>query len=124
EELLDNEDIDDDMWRGEGLPEELAGAALNSVSGKEQDNPSSASERLVSEVAEASEVSLNGAQITSLIAVVQTYNSGMLERDSAIEIIMSAFPFDREKAERILGSGKLKGVPGESPSSGGAQVTA
>lgn len=62
---------------------------------------------LASEVAETSEVSLNGAQITGLIAIVQAYNNGVLERESALEIIMSAFPFDKDKAESILGSGAL-----------------
>jgi len=50
-----------------------------------------------------SDVSLNGAQISSLISVVQEYNRGELERNSALEIITSAFPFNRERAEKILG---------------------
>lgn len=51
----------------------------------------------------AKEASLNGAQIASLVDIVQAVNLGELSRESAIEIITSAFPFDREKAAAILG---------------------
>lgn len=55
------------------------------------------------EVKVASEVSLNGAQISSLMQIVQEVNAGSLSRESALEIITSSFPFDHEKAEAILG---------------------
>lgn len=55
------------------------------------------------EVQTAKEVSLNGAQIASLVDIVQAVNSGELSRESAIEIITSAFPFDSAKASAILG---------------------
>ncbi len=51
----------------------------------------------------AKEVSLNGAQIASLVQIVQSVNAGELSEDSAIEIITSAFPFDVAKARSIIG---------------------
>ncbi len=51
----------------------------------------------------ASEVSLNGAQVTSLVSVVSQMAQGLLSRESAIAIITAAFPFSVEKAEEILG---------------------
>lgn len=47
--------------------------------------------------------SLNGAQVTSLVAVIKDVVLGMLPRESAIEIIISSFPIDRDQADRILG---------------------
>lgn len=49
------------------------------------------------------QVSLNGAQISSMVAIVQQVASGMLPRESAVEMLTSAFPFDRAKAESVLG---------------------
>ncbi|MFC0275596.1 phage portal protein [Enterococcus devriesei] len=49
------------------------------------------------------QVSLNGAQITSLVNIVQAVASGKLPRSSALEMITAAFPFDEEKAKQILG---------------------
>lgn len=49
------------------------------------------------------QVSMNGAQITSLVNIVQAVASGTLPRDSAIQMITAAFPFDEAKAELILG---------------------
>lgn len=118
EKLLDDMPEDDLM---EGWDDPALFATVKSgasfVEPEQASGPAGVSE-LASEVAEASDVSLNGAQISSLISVVQTYNDGMLERDSAIEIIMSVFPFDTEKAEKILGSGKLKGASALVPKQG------
>lgn len=50
------------------------------------------------------QVSLNGAQITSLVNIVQAVAGGTLPRDSAIQMITAAFPFDEEKAKSILGN--------------------
>lgn len=49
------------------------------------------------------QVSLNGAQISSMISIVQQVASGTLPYDSAIQMLTSAFPFDEEKAKSILG---------------------
>lgn len=51
-----------------------------------------------------SQVSLNGAQITSLVAIVQNVARGELPYDSALAMIISAFPFDESKAKEILGN--------------------
>lgn len=51
-----------------------------------------------------SQVSLNGAQITSLVAIVQNVARGELSYDSALAMIISAFPFDESKAKEILGN--------------------
>lgn len=54
-------------------------------------------------------MSLNGAQIQSLLLIVQSVVSNQLEYDSAITLITSAFPFDKETAKDILGDvSKLK----------------
>ncbi|MGH1648932.1 phage portal protein [Enterococcus gilvus] len=54
------------------------------------------------------QVSLNGAQITSLVNIVQAVASGKLPRDSALQMITAAFPFDEEKAKQILGDSDFK----------------
>mgnify|MGYP000932874301 CR=1 FL=1 len=51
----------------------------------------------------AKEVSLTGAQISSLLQIVQAVNSGELTRDSAVELITSVYPFDAAKASAIIG---------------------
>nr|WP_267642134.1 phage portal protein [Enterococcus faecium] len=51
-----------------------------------------------------SQVSLNGAQITSFVAIVQNVARGELPYDSALAMIISAFPFDESKAKEILGN--------------------
>lgn len=48
------------------------------------------------------QVSLNGSQITSMIQIVQNVASGTLPRDSAVEMLTAAFPFDEAKADSIL----------------------
>ncbi len=52
-------------------------------------------------------ISLNGAQIQSLLQIVQAVASNQLEYDSAITLITSAFPFDSDVAKQILGNPKL-----------------
>jgi HK97 family phage portal protein len=49
------------------------------------------------------QISLNGAQIQSLLSIVQAVVANQLEYDSAIVLITSAFPFDEETAKSILG---------------------
>jgi len=45
---------------------------------------------------------LNGAQVQSLITVVQSVKSGILSKAAATELITSAFGLSKEKAEKIL----------------------
>lgn len=58
---------------------------------------------------------LNGAQVTSLLDIVGRVVDGQLPRDSAIEIIVSAFPIDRAQAEKILGSVGVGFTPSAEP---------
>jgi len=51
----------------------------------------------------APEVSLNGAQIASLLEVLNGVASGQLPRANGLEIIQTAFQLDANKAERLMG---------------------
>jgi len=51
---------------------------------------------------------LNGAQVTSLVTIVQSVQMGELPRDSGIQMIMAAFGYSREQAEGIIGDAGLK----------------
>lgn len=64
-------------------------------------SPSVPPELLATEDVQSS--ALNGAQVSSMLDIVQRVAEGLLPRQSAIEIIVSAFPIDRSQAERILG---------------------
>lgn len=72
------------------------------------DNKGLNSSNVAASVAQAgttvSQVSLNGAQITSLVSIVQNVAKGDLPYSSALAMIVSAFPFDEEKAKEILGN--------------------
>ena len=57
------------------------------------------------QLAVAKDIALNGAQVTSLVQIARSVSLGELDRESAIEIITAAFPFDRTKAEQIIGDG-------------------
>ena len=52
---------------------------------------------------EIAKVSLNGAQIQGVLSVVQNYKTGMMERQSAIELLTLSFPFTRSQAAVIVG---------------------
>jgi len=52
------------------------------------------------------QISLNGAQISGLLAIIEAVASGTLDHEAAIELIIAAFPFDRDKAAKILGTKK------------------
>ena len=58
----------------------------------------------------APELVLNGAQVTSLIQVVEAMMTGALPYASALEIIQSAFGMSLEKAQRILGPESNAGI--------------
>ena len=45
---------------------------------------------------------LNGAQISSLLGLIEAYASGQLPKDTVLQLIIAAFPFDLDRAERIL----------------------
>jgi phage gp29-like protein len=49
------------------------------------------------------EAALNGAQVTALLDIVGQVGAGTIPRPTAVEIMVAAFPIDRETADRILG---------------------
>ena len=49
-------------------------------------------------------VTLNGAQITSLLTVIESVTGKTLPRDTATNIIATAFNMDRSKASELLGT--------------------
>lgn len=77
----------------------------------EPENPSeseatSAAADVAAEGQSIQSVSLNGAQLDSLIAIVTMVVSGGFPYESAIALLISAFPFDAETAKKILNQGK------------------
>ena len=50
------------------------------------------------------QAALNGAQVSSLVGIVQGVAAGMLPRDSGIALILAAFPLSPQQAESIMGS--------------------
>jgi hypothetical protein len=54
---------------------------------------------------------LNGAQVTSLVDIVEKVSAGTLPRDSAIQMIVMAFNVQPQDAERVLGSAGKGFVP-------------
>jgi HK97 family phage portal protein len=81
-----------------------------------QENPESIvdSDALVGEAgigeSVAPEVVLNGAQVASLVSVVEAMMNGTLPYASALEIVQSAFGMSEEKARRILGPESNAGI--------------
>lgn len=55
------------------------------------------------------QVSLNGAQVTSLVEVLQNISAGVLPRDSGLALIKVAFSLDDKTASEIVGSIGLGG---------------
>jgi phage-related protein (TIGR01555 family) len=50
------------------------------------------------------EISLNGAQVTSMVEIVAQVAAGLLPRDSGINMLMAAFTLSNAQAEKIMGS--------------------
>ncbi|GEM_PF-161303 len=59
-------------------------------------------EKIVSAAEETTGNKLNGAQVQSLISVVQSYKDGVIGKNAAIKIITSSFGLSKEDAEQIL----------------------
>lgn len=59
---------------------------------------------------QVAEVSLNGAQVTSMIEVVTKFKEGILDQQSAIMILTTAFPISDEQARKIVGEPLKKPV--------------
>ena len=58
---------------------------------------------LVSDDTSVAQVSLNGAQIQSLLEIVKAVVANQLDYDGAIALITSAFPFNKDIAVEIIG---------------------
>lgn len=58
-------------------------------------------------------VSLNGAQIQSLLNLIEQYASGRLPKDTVVQLIIAAFPFDQARAERILAAVEVGSIDEE-----------
>lgn len=76
-----------------GLPD----SEIEKTSKELQDNLKSQDEALVS-------VALNGAQVASMVQVVGSVNTGIISKESGINIIETAFNIDRALATKIIGS--------------------
>lgn len=72
-----------------------------------QSAPATSEPGEVSPAPEDTPLILNGAQIDSLVSIVQLTASGQISYDSAIKILTSAYPFDEETAAQILNDGKI-----------------
>jgi phage-related protein (TIGR01555 family) len=62
------------------------------------------------------EISLNGAQVTSMVEIVTQVASGQLPRESGIQMLRAAFPVSLAQAEQIMGSvgrGFIPAVPAD-----------
>ncbi len=60
------------------------------------------------------EISLNGAQVTSMVQIVSQVAAGLLPRGSAVQMLLAAFPLTGEQAEKIMGDvGKGFSIPPE-----------
>lgn len=66
--------------------------------------PEAVGEVQVAEVDKAADAALNGAQVASLMAIVERVAAGAIPRETGIELITSAFPIDAAKAEKIMGT--------------------
>jgi HK97 family phage portal protein len=87
-----------------------SGSDENDENGKNDGDPPGVTASAEEEIAK---ISLNGAQIQSLLQIVQAVVANQLEYDSAIALITAAFPFDEALAKVILGDPtKLEEVGG------------
>jgi phage gp29-like protein len=53
------------------------------------------------------QTAFNGAQVASMLEIVRDVSAGAIERETAVEMLIAAFPIDRATAERIVGSGRV-----------------
>jgi len=57
------------------------------------------------------QVSLNGAQVASMVQIVSQVAAGQLPRASGVEMLSTSFPVSREQAEAIMGKSGAGFVP-------------
>jgi HK97 family phage portal protein len=66
--------------------------------------PSTAPATTDGEAITTPEISLNGAQVSSLLTVIMSVSSGQIPRESGVAILQTAFAISREAAENIMGT--------------------
>lgn len=54
---------------------------------------------------------LNGAQVTAMVDVVSRVGLGQLTPESALELLVTAFPITREQAQAIVANAKIEAPP-------------
>ena len=70
----------------------------------ENPNPEQAPPVSAEDAITSVKISLNGAQISSMIEVVTSVSQGLIPRDTGVAILMTAFAISQEEANRIMGS--------------------
>ena len=94
----------------------------------ESSKPAAVTEPLGAERSEAgahqeeiAKISLNGAQISSILEIVRAVGNGEMGLDSAITLLTTAFSFEEQDARRILGNPKALPKKGGEDSESGDQ---
>lgn len=74
--------------------------------GKTSDKSESAAAGVAADGDSIQSISLNGAQLDSLVEIVTLVVTGQFPYDSAVALLTSAFPFDEATAKKILNDGE------------------
>lgn len=72
---------------------------------------------MLSEEESRQDISLNGAQIASMVEIVSQVAAGMLPRESGINMLIASFQISQAQAEKIMGEAGRSFVPTEATSS-------
>jgi phage-related protein (TIGR01555 family) len=112
--LIADKDSGFDDVRLEDLPDEAE------LYGETGETLAQAPAAAAPEILTAQQQALNGAQITSLLEVINSVAMRQLPRESGVNIIMSAFNMSHEQADRIMGTVGGGFVPGTLPGEGPA----
>jgi phage-related protein (TIGR01555 family) len=99
-EESENEPPSSELIPAETLPEQTGAEPLNAPQGDLTQQ----------------EISLNGAQVTSMVEIVSQVATGMLPRESGINMLTVAFSISSQQAEKIMGEvgrGFVPAVPSE-----------
>jgi len=81
----------------------VASAAPSLPEGMSPASPAPETAGASSEEHTPQEISLNGAQVTSMVQIVTQVAAGQLPRSSGVQMLLAAFPVSAEPAERIMG---------------------
>lgn len=105
-EMAEQIDEDEKLYGGGGfLPTDMTDDNQQSIDTPEatEDDLRGAVDSIGGDSETISEVSLNGAQVTAMVGVIDKVANGQLPRETAIQIISTAFPITPEQASRIMG---------------------